>query len=142
MLLMTSFIRRQLATAFGIVIGIALFAGNSQAQFSQTVVVMKGTILTDDAGRTVDVKLSVRAAGDTASEITASRANSATGKYLVVLKPGKKYWIHLEGAKILSKDTLIEVPNADHSTQIVRDFTVTPTEVEAMGGLTNEPAKK
>jgi hypothetical protein len=103
----------------------------SHAQFSQAVVVMKGTVRSNETGKPVSVKVSVRAAADTAQEVTASRSNSATGTYLVVLKPGHKYWVHLEGEQIIAKDTLIETPNAQQTTQALYDFGVETLEAPA-----------
>jgi hypothetical protein len=107
-------------------------AGQAQAQFAHAVVVMKGAVLTEEAHRPISVKVSVRVAGDTASEITSSLSNKESGKYLVVLKPGHKYWFHLEGDSILTKDVLIETPTTDASAQIVQDIIVTPREEEAI----------
>ena len=100
------------------------------AQFSKAVVLLKGTVISAETGKPVSVQVSVRPAGDTAQEIAASRSNSETGSYVVILKPGKKYWIHLEGSSILSKDTLFETPNAATSLQVAHDFTVVGREVD------------
>ena len=102
----------------------------SKAQFSQAVIVMKGTVRSSESGKPVAVKVSIRAANDTAMEVTASQSNSASGKYLVVLKPSHKYWVHLEGASILSKDTLIETPASAQTVSIGYDFAVDTREVE------------
>ncbi len=103
----------------------------SQAQFQQAVVVMKGTVRSNETGNPVSVKVSVRAAADTAQEITASRSNSASGTYLVVLKPSHKYWVHLEGPEVITKDTLVETPAASQATQVVCDFGVETLEAPA-----------
>jgi hypothetical protein len=117
---------------FVVLIAMALIgmANQAKAQFAQAVVVMKGAVLTEEAHRPISVKVSVRTAGDTAQEITSSLSNSESGKYLVVLKPGKKYWFHLEGDSILTKDVLIETPSTDRSAQLVQDIIVTPREQE------------
>ena len=115
-----------------------LIASNVQAgyaQFSQAVVVLKGTIRTEDSAKPPMVKVSVRMAGDTAreiSEVTSSHSNSETGKYLVVLKPGKKYWVHLEGNTIMPKDIMVETPSGDQTQQIQKDFTVVAREADAI----------
>jgi hypothetical protein len=102
----------------------------SHAQFSQPVVVLRGTVFAEESAKPTSVKVSIREAGDTAREITSSTSNSETGKYLVVLKPGKKYWVHMEGDTILTKDVMIETPVADHTQQIQQDFTVVTREIE------------
>jgi hypothetical protein len=71
------------------------------------------------------VKVSVRAAGDKALEITASTSNSESGSYLVILQANKKYWVHLEGEDIITKDVLIETPLASKTVQMDKDFAVT-----------------
>lgn len=123
-------VRKQIATFAAFVIIVT--AGQAQAQFAQAVVVMKGAVLTEEAHRPISVKVSVRVAGDTAQEITSSFSNSESGKYLVVLKPGKKYWFHLEADSILTKDVLVETPSTDRSAQIVQDLIVTPREQELL----------
>ena len=110
-----------------------LIASNAlvgHAQFSQPVVVLRGTVIAEETAKPTSVKVSIREVGDTAREITSSTSNSETGKYLVVLKPGKKYWVHMEGDTILTKDMMIETPVADHTEQIQQDFTVVTREVE------------
>jgi hypothetical protein len=107
----------------------------SFAQFSKVVTVVKGTVINEATGKPISVKVSVRSVGDTASEVTAGRTNSETGSYLVVLKPGKKYWFHIESPEIITKDSLVETPNSDKYTQLVQDFTVTPLRTEQMGSL-------
>lgn len=110
-------------------------AEESVAQFSKVVTVVKGTVINEATGKPISVKVSVRVVGDTASEVTAGRTNTETGSYLVVLKPGKKYWFHIESPEIITKDSLIETPNSDKYTQLVQDFTVTPLRTEQMGSL-------
>lgn len=127
-------IRRLARTLFaaGIVFSVA-YADTSFAQFSKAVAVVKGSVITESSGQPISVKVSVRAVGDTATEVTASRSNSETGQYLVVLKPGKKYWFHLESPDIIAKDTLVETPASDKTVQITHDFTVTSLRGEQMG---------
>ncbi|HYM20034.1 MAG TPA: hypothetical protein VEW28_03410 [Candidatus Kapabacteria bacterium] len=96
----------------------------ANAQFSKAVVMLKGTIRTEQTGKAHSVKVSVREIGDKALEVTASRSNSESGNYLVVLKPGKKYWVHLEGDDIVTKDELVETPAVEKTEYIVRDFNV------------------
>ncbi len=108
-------------------------AAESKAQFSKAVVVLKGTVTAEQTGKPHSVRVSVRSAGDTAMEINASRSNSESGYYLVVLKPGKKYWVHLESDNSVAKDILFEAPACDKTQQIVQDFTVT------LIGLNNKP---
>ncbi|MEP7235192.1 MAG: hypothetical protein ABI778_07840 [Ignavibacteriota bacterium] len=97
----------------------------AEAQFSKAVVVLKGVVRTEETNKPHSVKVSVRAAGDKAVEITASTSNSESGSYLVVLQSGKKYWVHLEGEDIITKDELIETPVATKTEQMVKDFSVT-----------------
>ncbi len=103
----------------------------SQAQFSQAVVVMKGSVRSSETGKPVSVKVSVRSANDTAMEVTASRSNSASGNYLVVLKPSHKYWVHLEGDSVIAKDTLIETPGTSQTIRLMYDFSVETIEAPA-----------
>jgi hypothetical protein len=103
--------------------------GHSQT-FSRAVVVMSGTIHSDETGKPTSVKVSIREVGDTAREITQSTSNKETGKYLVVLQPGKKYWVHLEGDSILAKDELIDTPIVQQTQQLKRDFSVVLREAE------------
>ena len=118
---------------------IAVPTKNATAQFSKPVVVLKGIVRNEETSRPTSVKVSVRVVGDTAREITSSTSNSETGRYLVVLQPGKSYWIHLEGDSILTKDILITTPNVDNTTQITQDLTVVMRETEAPknGALSN-----
>jgi hypothetical protein len=110
-----------LASAF--VLSLAI-SGNARAQFSKPVVILKGTVRAEETSKPTSVKVSVRVVGDTAREITSSTSNSETGRYLVVLKPGKSYWVHLEGDSVLTKDVMVTTPDSDKPTQIEQDFTV------------------
>ncbi len=112
---------------------VIISATESKAQFSKAVVVLKGTVTAEQTGKPHSVRVSVRSAGDTAMEINASRSNSESGYYLVVLKPGKKYWVHLESDNSVAKDVLFEAPACDKTQQIVQDFTVT------LIGVTTKP---
>lgn len=120
--------------AAALVIGLA-DANVGFAQFTKVVTVVKGTVINEVTGKPISVKVSVRAVGDTATEFTASRSNSESGNYLVVLKPGKKYWFILESPEILTKDSLIETPHSDKYMQVAHDFTVTPLRSEQMGSI-------
>ncbi|HWF43681.1 MAG TPA: hypothetical protein VG537_03470, partial [Candidatus Kapabacteria bacterium] len=101
-----------------VIVLLAAQAGVGHAQFSQPVVVLKGTVRAEESAKPTSVKVSIREAGDTAREITSSTSNSETGKYLVILKPGKKYWVHLEGDTIMTKDVMLETPAIDNTRQI------------------------
>jgi hypothetical protein len=101
----------------------------ANAQFSKAVVVLKGTVHAEQTGKAHSVKVSVRAAGDKALEITSSKSNKESGNYLVVLQANKKYWMHLEGDDIVTKDELIETPSTNKTIQINKDFTVTTISV-------------
>ena len=105
------------------VLSLAL-SGNARAQFSKPVVILKGTVRSEETSKPTSVKVSVRVVGDTAREITSSTSNSETGHYLVVLKPGKSYWVHLEGDSVLTKDVMVTTPEADKPMQLEQDFTV------------------
>ena|ERR1017187_9792643 len=111
-------------------IGPVLFSATAKAQFSRPVVVMSGTVLSAESGKPTSVKVSVREAGDTAREITASNSNSETGKYLVVLQPGKKYWVHLESDSIMTQDVLVATPTVNQTEKLQQDFTVVLRELE------------
>ena len=116
-----------------------LFIGSTvvQAQFSKPVVVLKGCVLTADQ-KPATVRLSVHETGETAAdedtsneittcaiqEMTAGRANSESGRYLLILKPGKKYWVHIEGTFVQSIDTLVQMPKTDKGLTIEKNFTV------------------
>jgi hypothetical protein len=117
---------RKLAVAAFILGGLLLLGINeAQAQFSKAVVVLKGVVRSEQTGKAHSVKVSVRAAGDKALELTSSKSNSESGNYLVVLQPNKKYWVHLEGEDILTKDELIETPIVNKTEQMTKDFAVT-----------------
>jgi hypothetical protein len=104
---------------------------NARAQFSKPVVVLKGIVRSEETSKPTSVKVSVRIVGDTAREITSSTSNKETGRYLVVLKPGKTYWVHLEGDSVLTKDIMVTTPESDKPTQVEQDFTVALREVAA-----------
>ena len=102
-----------------------LQSGDVKAQFSKAVVVYKGKVLNAETLEPQSVNVSVREVGNKAIEITASRSNSETGNYLVVLKPQTKYWLHVEGDGVETKDILIETPAAQGKTvNVEQDITV------------------
>ena len=128
----------------------------ARAQFAKPVVVMKGAVQTTD-GKPAVVRLSIHETGDAAAdedtssdiitcaiqEITASKANSESGRYVLILKPGKKYWIHIEGPLIQSIDSLIATPKTEKPLQLERGFTVSwKGEAQAAAGQQASPAKK
>lgn len=106
------------------------FIAPVKAQFSRAVVVMSGTVVSVESGKPTSVKVSVREAGDTAREITASTSNKETGKYLVVLQPSKKYWVHLEGDSIMTQDVLISTPVVAQTEKMQQDFSVIMRETD------------
>lgn len=133
-----------------------LAVSTANAQFSRPVVVLKGCVMTADQKPAV-VRLSIHETGveaenDTSAEvntcgiqeITAGRANSESGHYLLILKPGRKYWMHIEGTFVQSIDTLLEMPKSDKAQNIEKNFTVkwrTP-DGSAANAATTDPAKK
>ena len=115
-------------------------AAPAQAQFTRAVILMNGTVLAGESGRPTSVKVSVREAGDTAREITASTSNKETGKYLVVLQPNKKYWVHLESDSIMTQDVLIATPAVAQTEKLQQDFTVVLRELEDAAKPSVSPA--
>ena len=108
-----------------------IISANLRAQtFSHAVVIMTGTVRSDETARPTSVQVSIREVGDTAREITRSTSNRATGKYLVILQPAKEYWVHLEGDSILTKDVLISTPPVTQTQELNRDFTVVLREID------------
>ena len=102
-----------------------LQSGEAKAQFSKAVVVYKGKVRNAETLDPQSVNVSVREVNNKAIEITASRSNSETGNYLVVLKPQTKYWLHIEGEGVETKDILIETPAAQGKTvNVQQDITV------------------
>jgi hypothetical protein len=131
-------------------------ASGAQAQFAKPVVVMKGAVQTTD-GKPAVVRLSIHETGDATAdedtssdiitcaiqEITASKANSESGRYLLILKPGKKYWIHIEGPLISSIDSLISTPKTEKPLQLERNFMVSwKGDAQAAAAQAASPAKK
>ena len=102
-----------------------LQSGEAKAQFSKAVVVYKGKVTSSETLDPVSVNVSVREVNNKALEITASKSNSETGSYLVVLKPQTKYWLHIEGDHVETKDVLIETPAVTGKTvNVEQDITV------------------
>jgi hypothetical protein len=115
----------KIASAAALIAISTTFSATVRAQtFSKPVIVMSGIVRADETAQPTSVKVSIREAGDTAMEITCSTSNKQTGRYLVVLSPNKKYWVHLEGDSILTKDLLISTPPAAQTQQFQQDFTV------------------
>jgi hypothetical protein len=117
-----------------LLLSVIFLATNASAQMNP-VVLLKGTVMTAD-GKPATVRLSTHETGapqaDSADEITtcaiqeitASRANSASGRYVLILKPARKYWLHMEGTFLQSIDTLIETPKSDKYVQLEKNFVV------------------
>jgi hypothetical protein len=102
-----------------------LQSGDVMAQFSKAVVVYKGKVRNEQTLEPHSVNVSVREVNNKAIEITGSRSNSETGNYLVVLKPQTKYWLHVEGDGVETKDILIETPAVTGKTvNVEQDITV------------------
>ncbi len=139
---------RPLSIATLVTLACTLGALTTQAQFSKPVIVMKGAVMTADA-KPATVRLSIHEAGGSADsdevttcaiqEITAGRANSESGRYLLIMKPGKKYWIHIEGTFVQSIDSLLQMPKTDKPLTIEQNFTVNWRQAATSDG---SPAKK
>lgn len=148
----------QMKRSFSISIGFFVFvtlcvlAPSAQAQFSKPVIVMKGYVFTADQ-KPATVRLSIHETGesdnDTSSdvttcgiqEITAGRANSESGHYLLILKPATKYWVHIEGTFVQSIDTLIQTPKIDKPLTIEKNFAVNWRQ-NPDGTSASDPVKK
>ena len=127
----------------------------AQAQFSKPVVVLKGCVFTED-GKPATVRLSIHETGETQTaddtseeittcgiqEITAGRANSESGRYLLILKPGRKYWMHIEGTFVQSIDTLLQMPKTDKPLTIEENFVVNWRQAPDGGGNATDPSAK
>lgn len=114
-----------LHTFFAVMAFITISNTVSNAQFSKAVIVLKGAVLNETTQKAHSVNVSVREIGNPALEITGSRSNSETGKYLVILKPNTKYWVHLENGDIETKDIQIVTPSATGKTvNMEQDFLV------------------
>ncbi len=120
-----------------VAISLAFTASSSglRAQtFSRPVIILTGIVRSSETASPTSVKVSIREAGDTAREITQSTSNKETGKYLVILHPAQKYWVHLEGDSILPEDVLISTPPADQTEQVNQDFTVALRDIGNVNG--------
>ncbi|HET6402611.1 MAG TPA: hypothetical protein VFH95_14595 [Candidatus Kapabacteria bacterium] len=121
----------KIASAAALIAISTAFSATLRAQtFSRPVILMSGIVRSDETAQPTSVKVSIREVGDTTMEITCSTSNKETGRYLVVLQPAKKYWVHLEGDSVLTKDILIATPPADQTQQLPRDFTVALRETD------------
>ena len=122
--LTTKFEKMTFTTAI-LAIMLLLQMGEAKAQFSKAVVVYKGKVRNAETLAPHSVNVSVREVNNKALEITASRSNSESGNYLVVLKPQTKYWLHIEGDGVETKDVLVETPAVTGKTvNVEQDITV------------------
>jgi hypothetical protein len=113
------------AVGFCLAVLVVLSHGEAKAQFSKPVVVFKGKVLDAKTMAPHSVKVSVREVDNKSHEITASKSNSVSGNYLVVLKPMTKYWLHLEGNGVETKDILIRTPAViDRTVTVEEDIPV------------------
>jgi hypothetical protein len=118
-------LNKNIILALFAVIMTAVFGFNTaSAQFSKPVVMLQGTVQDIRTEAPVSVNVSIREAGNVALELTASRSNSESGKYLVVLKPNTKYWVHIEGEGIEAFDELIETPSVTKTQTITKNFLI------------------
>jgi len=147
------------STVLSLIAGLSLvfiIALPARAQFSKPVVVLKGCVFTQDA-KPATVRLSIHETGETAAaddsseeittcgiqEITAGRANSESGRYLLILKPGRKYWMHIEGTFVQSIDSLLQMPKTDKPLTIEENFVVNWRQNPDAGGVNaSDPAAK
>ncbi|MDP4220930.1 MAG: hypothetical protein Q8916_11160 [Bacteroidota bacterium] len=129
-----------LAAAFMVAGLFFTFAGVSQAEvkFSKPVVLLRGTVHSEQTGRVHSVKVSIRSAENRDQEITSSVSNSVSGNYLVVLAPNTKYVVRLESRGVVTKEEMIQTPPVDENTiRMNKDFTVkTTSSKKDLGNLT------
>jgi hypothetical protein len=144
-----------LSTIAGLAIAFIFAVSPVQAQFQKPVVVLKGCVFTED-GKPATVRLSIHETGESQTaddtseeittcgiqEITAGRANSASGRYLLVLKPGRKYWMHIEGTFVQSIDTLLQMPKTDKPLNIEENFVVNWRQAPEGGAAVADPSAK
>jgi len=104
-------------------------ANQAEAQFSKAVVLLKGSVHMDQTGKAYSAKISIRSAENQNVELNASKSNSETGDYLIVLQPNTKYIVHIEGQDIATIDQAIETPAANSTIKVTKDFTVGPASI-------------
>ncbi len=66
-------------------------------------------------------------------------------RYLLILKPDTKYWVHIEGTFVQSLDTLITIPKTNKSISIDQNFVVNWRQAPgttSLGANAAQPAKK
>ena len=116
------------ALAVGLVFSVAEVS-HGDVKFSKPVIMLTGTVHSEQTGKVESVKVSIRSAEDKDMEITSSVSNSESGKYLVILAPNTKYFVHLQSpAGVITEDEMIRTPRVNENTvSITKDFTVKTT---------------
>ena len=120
---------RKITLAAALLAAGLVFSANGVSQadvkFSKPVIMLTGTVHSEQTGKVESVKVSIRSAEDKDLEITSSVSNSESGKYLVILASNTKYLVRLQSATGVIKEETIQTPKlSDATIQMNKDFTV------------------
>ncbi len=108
-----------------ILLALLAFVVNSYAQFSSTVVAVRGTVLNELTGEPVKIKIQLL--DETGKTINRAFSNSKTGEYYMTgLRAGLTYKCRLVSDDFLVEEFTLNTPNTDKYLEISRDFLVKP----------------
>ncbi len=98
---------------------------SSNAQFSSTVVAVRGVVLNELTGEPVKIKIQLM--DETGKTINRAFSNSKTGEYYMTgLRAGLTYKCRLVSENFLMEEFTLHTPNTDRYLEISRDFMVKP----------------
>ncbi len=98
---------------------------SSNAQFSSTVVAVRGVVLNELTGEPVKIKIQLL--DETGKTINRAYSNSKTGEYYMTgLRAGLTYKCRLVSDDFLVEEFKLHTPNTDRYLEISRDFMVKP----------------
>lgn len=98
---------------------------SSNAQFSSTVVAVRGVVLNELTGEPVKIKIQLL--DETGKTVNRAYSNSKTGEYYMTgLRAGLTYKCRLVSDNFLMEEFTLHTPNTDKYLEISRDFMVKP----------------
>jgi len=117
-----SFVRVSAIKAACFLFAFSLVSRTARAQFPKPVIVLQGTVTSNVAGAPLPVRVTATEQSGEAREWRTCSSNSATGKYLMVLKPNMSYSLHVESEMITPFDTVITTQGVDQTAKLFLDL--------------------
>ncbi|HXA02233.1 MAG TPA: OmpA family protein, partial [Cytophagaceae bacterium] len=101
-----------------------------------SLIVLKGKITSKESGHALAATLTVTD-NETNQVIGVYNSNSFTGKYTVIIPPGKNYGISVDAENHLSHSENIDIPYSEEYFEVIKDIALEPLKTGSLTVLNN-----